>query len=169
MAKVQDALAVGEEARRKAWAQAARLKVEQTSLLVEIEAAKDEVSSLYSHVGKDKEAMEEEYQKSLEPIFACGYGCYVFKHNIYGDQPEVPDGMPNSSSPLPLEFFMDPRCPLTLTPTKATTTKKAKEPERSTPAGDQSCSLYFFSLNFFFEISVKGPVWPPWYILLWNY
>ena len=41
LAKVQDALAVGEEARRKAQAQAARLEVEQTSLLLEIEAAKD--------------------------------------------------------------------------------------------------------------------------------
>ena len=71
---------------------------------------------------------------------------------------QIPDGMPDSSSPLPLEFFIDPRCPLALTPTKATTTeaeqsksiKKAKEPERSTPAGDQSCSLYFFFSLFFF-------------------
>ena len=52
--------------------------------------AKDEVSSLQSEAGKDKEAMEEEYQKALEVIFSYGYGCCVFKHNIYGDHPEVP-------------------------------------------------------------------------------
>ena len=42
-------------------AEIARLMVEQTSLLLELEASKDEVSSLYSQAGKDKEAMEEDY------------------------------------------------------------------------------------------------------------
>ena len=72
---------------------------------------KDEVSSLQSQAGKDKVAMEEDNQKDLELIFAYGYGCYMFKHNICGDQPEVPDDMPNSSDSLPPEFFMNPRCP----------------------------------------------------------
>ena len=45
--------------------------------------------------------MEEDYQKALELIFSYGYGCCVSKHNICGDQPEVPDGMPESSYPLP--------------------------------------------------------------------
>ena len=54
-------------------------------LLLEPEASKDEVSSLYSHAGKDKEAMEEDYQKALELIFAYGYECCAFKHNICGD------------------------------------------------------------------------------------
>ena len=58
------------------------------SLLLELGAAKDEMSSLHSQVGKDKEAMEEYYQKALELIFAYGYGCCVFKHNICGDQPQ---------------------------------------------------------------------------------
>ena len=59
------------------------------SLLLDIEVAKDEVSSFHSQASKDKEAMEEDYQKALEVIFSYGYGCYVFKHNIYGDQPEM--------------------------------------------------------------------------------
>ena len=80
--------------------------------MMEIEATKDEVSSLHSQAGKDKEAMEENYQKALELIFTYGYGCCVFKHNICGDQPEVPKDMPDSSGPLPLEFFMNPRFPL---------------------------------------------------------
>ena len=72
---------------------------------------KDEISSLHSQASKDKEAMEEDYQKALEVIFAYNYKCYAFKHNICGDQLEVPDGMPNSSDQLPLEFFMSPKCP----------------------------------------------------------
>ena len=85
--------------------------------------AKDKVSSLHPQVSKDKDAMEEDYQKALELIFAYGYGCYMLKHNICGDQPEVPDGMPNSSDPLPPEFFVNPRCPLARAPIEATTIK----------------------------------------------
>ena len=46
------------------------LEVEQTSLLLELGAAKDEVSSLHSQESKDEEAMEEDYQKALELIFS---------------------------------------------------------------------------------------------------
>ena len=61
-----------------------------------------------------------------------------------GDQPEIPDGMPNSSDLLPPKFFMNLRCPPTRAPTEATTTEveqsktveKAKEPERSTLVED---------------------------------
>ena len=86
LARVQDALAVAEEAKHKAEAEATRLEVERTSLLVEIRTAKDEVSSLHSQAGKDKEAMEEDYQKALELIFAYGYRCCALKNNICGDQ-----------------------------------------------------------------------------------
>ena len=48
LARVQDALVVAEEARRKVEAEAACIEVERTSLLLEIRAAKDEVSSLHS-------------------------------------------------------------------------------------------------------------------------
>ena len=71
----------------------------------------DEVSSLHSQADKDKEAMEEDYQKALKLIFTYGYGCCVFKHNICGDEPKVQDGMPDSFNPLPLEFFANPKCP----------------------------------------------------------
>ena len=108
LARVQDALVVAEEAKLKAEAEAALLEVERTSLLLEIGAAKDEVSSLHSQAGKDKEALEEDYQKALELIFAYNYRCCVFKHNICGDQPEGLDGMPKSSDLLLLE--MNPRC-----------------------------------------------------------
>ena len=88
--------------------------------------------------------MEEDYQKALELIFAYGYRCCMLKHNICGDQPEVPDGMVDSSNPLPLEFFMNPKCPPARVPTEAPLTKaeqsktieKAKDPKRSTPSKD---------------------------------
>ena len=44
-------------------------------------------------------------------IFNYNYGCCAFAHNICGSQPEVPDGMPNTSKPLSPEFFINPRCP----------------------------------------------------------
>ena len=79
------------------------------------------MSSLQSQAGKDKASMEEDYQKALEPIFAYGYRCCMFKHNICGDQLEVPDGMPDSFDPLSPEFFMNPRCPLVPETIEATT------------------------------------------------
>ena len=65
----------------------------------------------------------------------------MFKHNICGDQPKVPNGMPNSSDPLPPEFALNPKCPSTPIATEATTTKadlseEAKELEKSASAGD---------------------------------
>ena len=73
LTKARDALAAAEEDGRKLEAEVTRLVVDQTSLLLELKAFKDEVSSLHSHVGKDKEAMEEDYQEALEHIFAYGY------------------------------------------------------------------------------------------------
>ena len=61
LARVQDALAIVEEARTKAETEAARLEVERTLLLLEIGTAKDDVSSLHSQAGKEKEAIEEDY------------------------------------------------------------------------------------------------------------
>ena len=61
LARVQDALGIVEEAKRKVEVETTCLEVERTSLLLEIGAAKDEVSSLHAQAGKDKEAMEEDY------------------------------------------------------------------------------------------------------------
>ena len=43
----------------------------------------------------------------------------MFKHNIYGDQPRIPDGMLNSTDPLPPEFFANLGCPLAPTTIEA--------------------------------------------------
>ena len=121
LARVQDALVIAEEAKHKAKAEVASLVVERTSFMLEVEATKDEVSSLHSQLGKDKAAMEEDYEKSLELIFTNGYKCCMFKHNICGDKLKVPNGMLDSSDPLLLEFFANLRCPPVPTATEATT------------------------------------------------
>ena len=109
LARVQEVLAAIEG--HKVEAENARLEVERTSFLLELKETKDEVSSLHSQARKDKEAMEDEYQKALEVIFAYGYGCCVFKHNICGDHPEVLEGMVDFANPLSPEFFVNPSCP----------------------------------------------------------
>ena len=111
LARVLDALAAAKEDKRRSEDEIVCLAVELTSLLLELEASKDDVSSIHTQAGKDKESMEEDYQKALELIFAYGYGCCGFKHSIYGDLPEILDGMPDSVDPLPLEFFVNPMSP----------------------------------------------------------
>ena len=63
--RVRDALVVTDVDRRGLEVEVSCLSVEQTSLLLELEASRDEVSTLHSQVGKDKEAMVEDYQKAL--------------------------------------------------------------------------------------------------------
>ena len=87
--------------------------------------------------------MEKEYQNALEVIFTYGYGCCVFKHNICGDHPEVPEGMPNSADPLPHEFFVNLNCPpvqmaVEATVIEAPLSKTPKEPMEVPAAEDQS-------------------------------
>ena len=62
LTKVRDALAAVKEDGRGLEAEVDRLMVEETSLLLELEASRDEVSALHSQEGKgkDKEAMVED-------------------------------------------------------------------------------------------------------------
>ena len=108
-------LASAEEDGRRLEAEVACLAVERMTLLLEMEASKDEVASLHSQVGKDKEAIEKYYKKAVELIFAYGYGCYAFKHGICSAQPGIPDDMPDSADPLPPMFFVNLSCPPTPT------------------------------------------------------
>ena len=158
LARVQEALVIAKESMCKVEAKVSTLEVEWTLLLLDVGATKDEVSSLQFRASKDKVAMEEDYEKALEIIFVYGYGCYMFKHNICGDQPKVPNGMQDSSDPLSPEFFMNPRCPPVPAATEATTTevdqneaaRRAKEPEKIAPAGDFDGTSKVPSFSFFF-------------------
>ena len=87
--------------------------------------------------------MGEDYQKALKVIFAYDYECYAFKHNICGDQSEVPDGMLDSFDPLLLEFFVIPKCPLVPLANediavKVHLSEVAKEPLKNASVEDQS-------------------------------
>ena len=77
--------------------------------------------------------MEEDYQKALELIFAYGYRCCAFKHNICGDQLKISDGMPDSTDPLPPKFFVNPRFP----PAPTTIKVKAAKIDLGKAAKDQ--------------------------------
>ena len=106
--------------------------------------------------------MEEDYQKALKLIFAYGYGCCIFKHNISGDQPEVPDDMPDSFDPLPLEFFVNPKCPLVPVAIEAKIRAKRQRGQRNSrgavPLGILLEHLKFF---FFLDIYIMVPTWLP--------
>ena len=103
--RARDALPAMEEDERWLEAEVACLTVEQTTLLLELKASRDEVSAFHSQAGKDKKAMVEDYQKALEQIFTYGYKCYAFKHSIRSDRPRIPNGMLDSAHPLPPKFF----------------------------------------------------------------
>ena len=70
--------------------------------------------------------------------------------------------MPDSSDPLPLEFFLNPRCPLAPIATKATATEaeqskmteKAKDLERNTPTKDFAGTSYVLPSLFFVVIDL---------------
>ena len=93
LARVQNALAVVNEARRKVEDKASRLANERVSLLLELRTCKDEVSAIRAEALKEKKALEEAYEEGFDVIFNYGYGCCAFAHNICGSQPEVPDGI----------------------------------------------------------------------------
>ena len=105
--------------------------------------------------------MEEDYQKALELIFAYDYECCMFKHNICGDQSEVPGGMPDSSDPLPPEFFMNlsaprPQQPLRPYKPRCIKAKGQRNLRGVLPLGiKDDLSLSFFS-PLFFKNYVKG-------------
>ena len=101
LARVQNALAVSEEARRKADDEASCLAFERVSLLLEIGTTKDEVFALLAQALKEKKALKEAYKEGFEVIFNYGYGCCAFAHNIYGSQPVVQTGCQTRLSHYP--------------------------------------------------------------------
>ena len=119
LARVQNALAVVEEARLKAEDEVSRLTDERISLLLELGTCKDEMFAIRAEALKEKKALEEAYEDGFDVIFNYGYGCCAFAHNICESQPEVPDGMPDTSKPLSPEFFINPQCPPDAVPAKA--------------------------------------------------
>ena len=84
LARVQNALAVVEEARLKAEDEVSRLANERFSLLLELGTCTDEVPAIQVEALKEKKALEEPYEDGFDVIFNYGYGCCAFSHNICG-------------------------------------------------------------------------------------
>ena len=88
---------------------------------------------------KENEALWEAYEEGFDVIFNYGYGYCAFAHNICGSQPEVPNGMLNTSKPLSPEFFINPRFPPGVVPSEAASIdvhpgEVTNVPEREAPA-----------------------------------
>ena len=132
LARVQRALALAEEARWRAESKhgAAREALvavgeackkaeeengcftdEKLALVIELRGVNDEFSAFREKAAAERETMEAEFDSNCDTLFNYGYGCYVFKHNIYGSKPHIPDGMSDPSIPLTPEFFANPRWP----------------------------------------------------------
>ena len=107
----RQALAASGEACRKAEEETSHLTNERVSLLVELGASKDELSPFCSKVSKEKKALEAECDAGFEVIFNYGYGCCAFTHNICESKLGIPTGIPDTSTPLTPEFFINPQCP----------------------------------------------------------
>ena len=113
--------------------------------------------------------MVEDYQGSLDLIFAYGYGCYTFKNNITGDQPDIPNGMLDSSNPLYVEFFDNSRCPPALAADKAIDAEVIQAGAakglllRNRPPPPPPPPLFFFlyvSLGYVWKTLQVAPLWP---------
>ena len=88
--------------------EAGRLADEPISLLLELEASKDELTGVRAEAFKERKALEEAFDAGFNVIFNYGYGYCAFTHNICASEPVIPDGMLDTSKPLPLEFFINP-------------------------------------------------------------
>ena len=120
----------------------------RVSLLIDLGANKDELSTFRAEVSKERKASEEAFDASFDVIFNYSYGCCAFAHNICGSKPGIPDGMPDTSKPLPPEVFINPICPSGVVPVEGAValeevTSEAVEPSSTVGAevGDNPDSL----------------------------
>ena len=130
---VQQALAAAREACRKAEEEICRLTDERLSLIMELGAGKKELLAFQAKATVERKAMEKEFNASSDVIFNYGYGCCAFAHNICGSKPMIPAGVPDTSKPLPLEFFINPRCPLSASFDLPAAATIREEPPAKTP------------------------------------
>ena len=109
---VRQALAAAKETCRKAEEENGRLTDERLSLVMELGATKEDFAAFQEKSSVKKSALEAEFDASGDAIFNYGYDCCAFVHNICGSKPMIPTGMPEASTALTLDFFVNPRCPL---------------------------------------------------------
>ena len=107
----QEALATTGEACKKAEEENSHLTEDKLALVIELGAVKDDFAAFREKAAADREMMEAEFDSSGDTLFNYGYGCCAFTHNICGSNPKIPDDMPNPSVPLTADFFANPRSP----------------------------------------------------------
>ena len=133
LARVQRALALVEEARRRAELERGtaqevsaaageackkaeeennHLADEKLALVIELGSLKDDFAAFWEKADTDREAIEVEFDSSGDTLFNYGYGYCAFMHNICGSKPQIPDRMSSPSITLTTEFFANPWCPL---------------------------------------------------------
>ena len=78
---------------------------------MELRATKDDFAAFREKSSAERSALEAEFDASSDVIFNYGYSCCAYAHNIRRSKPKIPHGMPDTSTPLTLEFFVNPRCP----------------------------------------------------------
>ena len=108
---VQQALVAAKEACRRVKEENSRLMDERLSLLVELGAIKDDFAAFQEKSFAERSALDVKFDASSDVFFNYGYGCCAFAHDIYGRKPKIPPGMPDTSTPLTPEFFVNPPCP----------------------------------------------------------
>ena len=107
----RQALATTKEACRRVEEENSRLTDERLSLLMELGAIKEDFAAFRAKSSAEKSALEAEFDASSDVIFDYGYNCCAFAHDMRGSKPMIPARMPDTSTPLPPEFFVNPRCP----------------------------------------------------------
>ena len=107
----QEVLAATREACKKAEEENSQLAEEKLALVIELGAVKDDFAAFREKGAAEKKMLEAAFDLSGDTLFNYGYGCNDFAHNICGSKPEIPEGMPNPSVPLTLDFFANPCCP----------------------------------------------------------
>ena len=98
----QEALVAAGEACKKEEEENGHLADEKHALVIELGALKDDFAAFREKADVDREAMEAEFDSRSDTLFNYGYGCCAFTHNICGSK----------SVPLTAEFFANPRYPL---------------------------------------------------------
>ena len=96
------------EAFRRVEEENGRLTDERLPLLVELGATKDDFATFQEKSFIERSALEAEFDARSNVIFKYVYGCYAFAHDIRGSKPKIPLGMPDTSTPLTPEFFVNP-------------------------------------------------------------
>ena len=111
LGSIKQALVATKEACRRVEEENGHLTDERMSLLVELGTAKNDFADFRERSFVERLAIEAAFDASNDVIFNYGYGCCAFAHDIRGSKLKIPPGMPDTSTPLTPEFFVNPRCP----------------------------------------------------------